>query len=158
MPATSGCHVGSAFASLGDSRDPDILAVAGDMSSGRIQSIGNWFTPIRVSVLSRYDAMQMTLTETIPNWASVTDMVVSALPGKSQRSRGGVFVTSCRQPYGAITELRRGLEARLSVYCEIEGLRSVTEVWGAATHWSWTYSSDTVKSLRNTLPKCSCRW
>ncbi|KAK3681163.1 hypothetical protein LTR37_020985 [Vermiconidia calcicola] len=123
------CHVGTAFASLGDSRDPDILAVAGDMSSGRIQSIGNWFTPLRPVDLSRDDTMEMELIETIPNWASVTDMVVSTLPGKSQRPRDGVFLTSCRQPYGAITELRRGYEARLALYFQLSSLSSVTDIW-----------------------------
>lgn len=123
------CHVGSAFASLGGSRDPDILAVAGDMSSGRVHTIGKWFTPVRVHELSRSQTMEMALIESIPNWASVTDMVTSALPGKSRRARDGVFVTSCRQPYGAITELRHGLEARLSVYFELDGLRSVTDLW-----------------------------
>ena len=123
------CHVGTACASLGDSRDPDILAIAGDMSSGRIQSIGSWFTPVEIRELSSRDAMQMELIETLPNWASATDMVTSTLPGKSQRSRDGVFITSCRQPFGAITELRRGLEARLSVYFELDNLKSVTDIW-----------------------------
>ena len=123
------CHVGTAFASLGDDRDPDILAVAGDMSSGGVYTIGTWSTPIRIDTLSRADTMRMGLVETIPNWASVTDMVTSTLPGKLQRPRDGVFVTSCRQPYGSITELRQGLEARLSVYFELEGLRSVTDLW-----------------------------
>ena len=124
-----GCHIGTGCASLGDSRDPDILAVAGDMSSGCIQSIGSWFTPFKLQEFTSRDAMEMEWIETISNWASATDMVVSSLPGKSQRSRDGVFVTSCRQPYGAITELRHGLEARLSVYFELEGLKSVKDVW-----------------------------
>ena len=124
-----GCHVGSAFASLGDSLSPDILAVAGDMSSGRVHSIGNWGTPRHLAERSRLDTMEMDLVETIPNWATVTDMVTSSLPGKSQRSRDGIFVTSCRQPHGAITELRQGLEARVSIYFELEGLRNVTDVW-----------------------------
>jgi hypothetical protein len=123
------CHVGSAFASLGSARDPDILAIAGDMSTGCIQSIGSWFSPLSLAERSRSATMDMELIETIPNWASVTDMVTSTLPGKAQRTRDAVFVTSGRQPYGAITELRRGLEARLSAYFELEGLRSVTGVW-----------------------------
>ena len=36
------CHAGTAFASLGDESSPDILALAGEMSSGRIGSIGQW--------------------------------------------------------------------------------------------------------------------
>ena len=123
------CHVGTAFASLGDSRDPDILAVGGEMSNGSVQSIGSWFTPLDVPELSRRSWAEPELIETIPNWASVTDMVVSTLPGRSQRSRDGVFVTSGRQPYGAVTELRHGLEASLFAYFEIDGLKSLTDVW-----------------------------
>jgi hypothetical protein len=123
------CHVGTAFASLGDSRNPDILAAGGEMSNGSVQSIGSWFTPLDVPELSRRSWTEPEWIETIPNWASVTDMVVSTLPGRSQRSRDGIFVTSCRQPYGAVTELRHGLDASLFAYFEIDGLKSVTDVW-----------------------------
>ena len=123
------CHVSSAFASLGGERDPDILIAAGDMSSGRSYSIGHWPSPIKVPDMSRPDTMVMNLVQTMPNWATVTDMVTSSLPGKSQRNRDGVFLTSGRQPHGAITELRHGLEARLSAYFVLEGLRTVTDIW-----------------------------
>lgn len=123
------CHVGSACASLGDSRDPDIIAVAGDMSNGSVQSIGSWFTPNDVPQQSRRSWAAMEQIETIHNWASVTDMVVSTLPGRSQRSRDSIFVTSGRQPYGAVTELRFGLDACLSAYMDLEGMRSVTDIW-----------------------------
>lgn len=123
------CHVGTAFASLGSSRDPDILAVAGDMSNGQTQSIGSWYSPQRLSERSRIDTMDMEPIEHITNWATVTDMVTSTLPGKSSRARDGIFVTSCRQPYGAITELRRGLAARLSLIFSLDFFRSVTDLW-----------------------------
>ncbi|KAK5175476.1 uncharacterized protein LTR77_000615 [Saxophila tyrrhenica] len=123
------CHVGSAFASLGHPGGPDILAAAGDMSGGQIKSIGTRFTPFKRTQMSRPDKMPMELIETVPNWGSVTDMVTTTLPGKSLRSRDGIFVTSCRQPYGAITELRRGLEAPVSICFDIDLLRSVSDVW-----------------------------
>ncbi|KAF2479555.1 mono-functional DNA-alkylating methyl methanesulfonate N-term-domain-containing protein [Neohortaea acidophila] len=123
------CHVGTAFASVGDLQDPDILIAAGDMSNGKIYAIGHWSLPIRVADLNRLDTMKMRLVESLPNWASTTDMVTSTLPGKSQRFRDGVFITSGRQPFGSVTELRRGVEARLSVYFELEELRGVTDVW-----------------------------
>ncbi|KAK3057215.1 hypothetical protein LTR09_002254 [Extremus antarcticus] len=123
------CHVGTGFASLGPPGGPDILAAAGDMSGGQIQSIGAWFSPVKRAQMSRPETMEMELIETIPNWASVTDMAVTTLPGKSMRSRDGIFVTSCRQPYGAITELRRGLEARVAILFEEAGSRSVSEMW-----------------------------
>ena len=127
------CHVGTAFASLGGPQDPDILAVAGDMSSGRIVSIGHWpTTGARVSDLSWDDTMKMDLIETIPNWASVTDMIALTprhSRGRAVRASDGIFVTSGRQPFGTVTELRRGLEARLSSYFEAEGLRNTTGLW-----------------------------
>ena len=128
------CHVDSAFASLGDTGDPDILAVAGDMSTGCVVSIGQW-PGHRVSELSWSDTMEMELIETIPNWATMTDMVTTALghphskSARSTRSSGAVLVTSGRQPYGSVTELRNGVEARLSVRLQLEGLESVTGVW-----------------------------
>lgn len=124
------CHVGTAFASIGDYlRDPDILIAGGDMSSGGVFSIGHWSHRIRVADLNRSDTMRMKLVEPVPNWSSATDMVTSTLPGKSQRLRDGVFITSGRQPYGAITELRQGLESKLLIYFELDGLRTVTDVW-----------------------------
>ena len=123
------CHVGSAFASVGDDLDPDILIAAGDMSSGQTCKIGHWSSPLRLPDWPRPDTMRMSLVEVIPNWASVTDMVISRLPGKNQRTRDSVIVTSGRQPYGNITELRQGLEAKQSAYIELDNLRSVTNVW-----------------------------
>ncbi|KAK6441793.1 hypothetical protein LTR95_001987 [Oleoguttula sp. CCFEE 5521] len=126
------CHAGVAFASLGDDRDPDILAFVGDMSNGSVVSIGHWSTPIRITELSRHDTMAMQPMATLSNWASCTDLLVSSLPyssGRSTRSRDSIFVTSGRQPYGAVTELRRGLEARLSAYIELEDLRGTVGAW-----------------------------
>ncbi|KAK6428232.1 hypothetical protein LTR95_015626, partial [Oleoguttula sp. CCFEE 5521] len=126
------CHAGMAFASLGDDRDPDILAFVGDMSNGSVISIGHWSTPIRITELSRHDTMAMRPMATLSNWASCTDLVVSNLPyssGRSTRSRDSMFVTSGRQPHGTVTELRRGLEARLSAYIELEDLRGTVGAW-----------------------------
>ncbi|EME86384.1 uncharacterized protein MYCFIDRAFT_214228 [Pseudocercospora fijiensis CIRAD86] len=121
------CHVGTAFASLGDEGDPDILCVAGSASSGKVVSIGNW-----PSALTRSDAMNMEVIEVLPNWASATDMICTDML-HSSRSRNkdqeSVLVTSGKQPFGTITEIRRGVEARLSVFLELEGLRTVTDVW-----------------------------
>ncbi|WPG97379.1 Hypothetical protein R9X50_00015400 [Acrodontium crateriforme] len=125
------CHAGAAFTSLGDESSPDILAVAGEMSSGRINSIGQW-PRSRVDDLSWSDTMEMELIEPLPNWASVTDMVISALPqshSRPIRSRDGLFLTSGRQQFGAVTELRKGFEARLALYFDLDGLRSTTDAW-----------------------------
>jgi hypothetical protein len=127
-----GCHVGTAFASLGDPRDPDILAVVGDMSTGRVVHMGNWPSPVRIADMTRTDTMEMQDSETLPNWASSIDMVVSKLPqshSRSPRTRDAVIVTSGREPYGAITELRKGLEARAATYFELEALKGTTGAW-----------------------------
>ncbi|GAB7359064.1 hypothetical protein MBLNU230_g5136t1 [Neophaeotheca triangularis] len=131
------CHIGTAFASLGDSQDPDILAAAGDMSSGRVVSIGRFPTTRPLGGMTRAESMAPNLIELIPNWASVTDMVVSSLPqasSKSVRSRDGVFVTSGKQPFGAVTELRRGIEARLTAYFDDEGFRQANDLYILAEH------------------------
>ncbi|GAB7334016.1 hypothetical protein MBLNU13_g06111t1 [Cladosporium sp. NU13] len=127
-----GCHVGSAFASLGDPSDPDILAVLGDMSTGRVVHMGNWPSPVRIADMTRIDTMEMQDSETLPNWASSIDMVVSKFPqshSRSPRTRDAVVVTSGREPYGAITELRQGLEARAATYFELEALKGTTGAW-----------------------------
>jgi hypothetical protein len=131
------CHVDTGFASLGGADEPDILAVAGDMSTGSVVSIGLWSSAKRISSMSYSETMEMVLIETISNWASVTDMVslttrhAHGKSGRSYASRPSVFVTSGRQPYGTITELRTGLEARVSVYYELSDLQSIKDVWAA---------------------------
>ena len=126
------CHVGTAFASLGDPSDPDILAVVGDMSTGRVVHMGNWPSSGRIADMTRVDTMEMQDSETLPNWASSFDMVVSRLPqshSRSPRTRDAITVTSGREPYGTITELRNGLEARAATYFELEALRGTTGAW-----------------------------
>lgn len=126
------CHVGSAFASLGDEGDPELLAVAGETSGGKVVRMGLWPSDRLLPELSREESMQMEEVEFLPNWASVTDMI----PAKSvQTSRGHnkddetVLVTSGRQPHGTITELRNGFAARIGATISISGLRTVTDIW-----------------------------
>ncbi|KAK4631737.1 hypothetical protein CLAFUW4_03604 [Fulvia fulva] len=124
------CHIGTAFASLGDEGDPDILAVAGDASSGRIVSIGHWPSPRRLEELSRDATMEPDIIEILPNWASAMDMLT--VDGRKSKTTGvqgdALFVTSGRQPYGALTELRSGIDAPLSAYLDIAG-SSTTDMW-----------------------------
>ena len=127
-----GCHIGTAFASLGDPSDPDILAVVGDMSTGRVVHMGNWPSSGRIANMTRVDTMEMQDSETLPNWASSFDMVMSKLHqshSRSPRRRDAVIVTSGREPYGTITELRKGLEARAATYFELEALSGTTGAW-----------------------------
>ncbi|KAM0724224.1 hypothetical protein Q7P37_000106 [Cladosporium fusiforme] len=126
------CHVGTAFASLGDPSDPDILAVVGDMSSGRVVHMGSWPSTGVIPARTRVDTMAMEESEILSNWASCADMVVSNLPhsaNRSARTTDAVFVTSGRQPYGSVTELRKGYEARLATWFEVEGLKNAVGAW-----------------------------
>ncbi|KAF2207618.1 hypothetical protein CERZMDRAFT_102299 [Cercospora zeae-maydis SCOH1-5] len=125
------CHVGAAFASLGDEGDPDVLCVAGDTSGGKIVSIGSWPSARRIEERSRTDTMSMQLIELIPNWASVTDTITSdALSSRSRvKEMDNMFVTSGRQPHGAITELRQGFEASALAFLPLEELQTVSDVW-----------------------------
>jgi hypothetical protein len=127
-----GCHAGSAFASLGDPSDPDILAVIGDMSNGQVVHMGNWPSPARIVERTRVETMEMQPSMTLPNWTPSIDMVVSKLSqshNRSTRMSNSVFVTSGRQPHGAITELRKGFEAITTNYFEVDGLRSIIGAW-----------------------------
>lgn len=127
-----GCHVGTAFASLGGELDPDILCVAGDTSSGLVVSIGNWPSARRIGEMSRMDTMGIKPIELIPNWASVTDMIPSDVI-HTNRSRiketDSMFVTSGREPYGAITELRQGLEGIAAAFVRLDFCQAVTGAW-----------------------------
>lgn len=126
------CHVGSAFASLGDEGDPELLAVAGETSGGKVVRMGLWPSDRHIPELSRDQSMKMYEVEFLPNWASVTDMVAAK---SVQTSRGlnkddhTALVTSGRQPYGTVTELRKGVAARIAAIIPISGLRTVTDVW-----------------------------
>ena len=127
-----GCHAGSAFASLGDPSDPDILAVIGDMSNGQVVHMGNWPSPVRITERSRVETMEMQPSMTLPNWTPSIDMVVSKLShshSRSTRMSNSVFITSGREPHGAVTELRTGFEAVATTYFEVDGLKSTIGAW-----------------------------
>ena len=128
------CHVGKAFASLGQTRGPDILAVAGETSTGRVISIGHFASRngARLDKLGWEDTMEMDLIQTIPNWASSTDLLASSSMYAHSRmapSRDALFVTSGRQPYGTVTELKYGLEARSWARVELNDMHVVTAIW-----------------------------
>lgn len=126
------CHVGSAFASLGDEGDPELLAVAGETSGGKVVRMGLWPSYRLLPEMSRDQSMRMKEVEFLPNWASATDMIGAR---SSQYSRGHnkdddtMLVTSGRQPHGSVTELRRGIAALIAAILPILGLRTVTDIW-----------------------------
>nr|POE94489.1 hypothetical protein CFP56_16729 [Quercus suber] len=129
-----GCHVSTAFECLESPGFLDILVAAGDLSTGCVMSTGQFFSGGLSMPDSGYAGME--LVQRLPNWASVTDMMITGLPqlqGRTSRPRDSVIVTSSRQPYGAITELRHGFEAQVvTVMTDDESstlLRSVTDLW-----------------------------
>lgn len=126
------CHVGSAFACLGDESDPELLAVAGETSGGKVVRLGLWPSDRQLPELSRDQSMEMYAVEYLPNWASVTDMI-AAEPLQTSRGHNKddstTLVTSGRQPHGTVTEVRKGVAARIAATVPIPGIRAVTDVW-----------------------------
>lgn len=126
------CHVGTAFASLGDEGGPDILAIAGETSTGRIVGIGHFPTTRVIEEMTREEAMNFNVIEFIPNWSSITD-VISATQLHANRHQSAhtdsVLVTCGRQPYGVVTEIRRGLEGRISAAISLGILSGIVDIW-----------------------------
>ncbi|KAL1615403.1 hypothetical protein SLS54_009057 [Diplodia seriata] len=134
------CNVASAFASLdvGYYLDtPDVLVTAGDMSPGEIVKIGQWrdeiqFNDRKGSQRTRAQIMEPDFINSIQNWSPTLDLIL-ADAAHSSNPIGGVrrrvLATSGRSPYGAITEIRAGLNAKLGLTFDEDGLAGVTGVW-----------------------------
>lgn len=77
--------------------------------------------------------------EWIPNWAPVGDIAVicneagtTELSSHVPTSLSSIYMTSGTQPYGAISELRIGLEARTSISMELmeeSEMAAFTDIW-----------------------------
>jgi hypothetical protein len=124
-----GCNVDTGFAIIdGGFEAGDLLVAAGSMSDGGL-FIEDARKPPRC-------------IQRIPNWAPILDSVLVKAVG----SRGGHNATdgcqkmgfSCDRIFacsggglgpGSITELRHGLEARIGLIIEQEGLSSVMDLW-----------------------------
>ncbi|OCL13256.1 hypothetical protein AOQ84DRAFT_118277 [Glonium stellatum] len=131
-----GCTVDSAFASLDvgrnffSLRNPDVLIAAGDMSYGELIKIGAWENDPRKR--SRAETMELEYLESLPNWAPITDTLISRLPGVQtgyDRQREALFATTGRSPYGAISELRWGLNALVGATIDSPDFSGVTAMW-----------------------------
>lgn len=124
-------HNGTAFTSFGLGSSVDVVVVGGETSVGKVAYIGG-SVPSQNFLGPSDDPIDLEITETISNWATVTDMI-TADQRKSSRGLGrdveSLLVTSGRQPFGSITEIRRGIEARLVAYTDLEDLRTITSVW-----------------------------
>ncbi|KAF2456146.1 mono-functional DNA-alkylating methyl methanesulfonate N-term-domain-containing protein, partial [Lineolata rhizophorae] len=136
IPAYAGhfnCHMGSAFASLDvgqDLRSPDVLIAAGLMSNGKIWRIGTWKDQ-QPEQTDRQSSLDPEEIELFPNWTPVLDFAVPKRLGtkNSTAHDSSLFVTSGRDPYGAISELRRGLQARLGIEYFDESFSTATDMW-----------------------------
>lgn len=113
------CNVDKAFAVMGGSLDEvaDILLAAGDMSDGGVFHCMPRNSPSRSQVIS--------------NWAPLTDLLVihSDKPdGTSFHDR--LFACSGRgEGYGAVAELRHGLEAKIGLIIDQEDGISMNNIW-----------------------------
>ncbi|KAH0268837.1 hypothetical protein KCU91_g9111, partial [Aureobasidium melanogenum] len=112
------CHVDSACAPFGKSDRGDVLVVQGASSTGCV-----WMTECRQAPSSDAEpngGMHGFAVSSLPNWSENLDLV--AKPTSRKRlplySRDALFAPSGRQPYGHITELRMGLEARIGAHIE----------------------------------------
>ncbi|KAI9760408.1 MAG: hypothetical protein M4579_001704 [Chaenotheca gracillima] len=121
--------VSTAFASLNLGMDQyDMVIFGGDTSSGASYLI----TPKQTGPPVRM--------ETVPNWSPSEDFVVSEAslhharipktlnPDKAPLRRDRIFASSGTHPYGALTELRFGLEGRVAAFFAYNP--RVTGIWG----------------------------
>ena len=113
------CNVDKAFAVMGGSLDDvaDVLLAAGDMSDGGVYHCMPRDSP--------------TCHQTIANWAPLIDfLVVRDRKTMGSNSRDRIFACAGRgEGYGAVTELRTGLEAKIGLIVEHEDAISMTGIW-----------------------------
>jgi len=142
------CSLGTAFASLDVPHEPDkghpsfkqlaaksllsnpdVLIGIGPDSDGRLNKVGDWVTNVKSGkTFGTFDFI-----EAIPNWAPVSDSVISRFPsmhGNLEKQRSSLFVASGREPYGSVSELRQGLNALVHQFVGLEGITAgVTNIW-----------------------------
>jgi hypothetical protein len=106
--------------------------------------------------------MAMKVRRTFPDWAPIMDLQVASSAGQTGdrgSKRPSIFATSGRQPYGAISELRKGLEARVLIEADLGqsdglsgsyGLWSLIDPFGRGHHFFLTYPDATSAWLLNT--------
>ena len=110
--------VDTAFTSVDVDLLPDILVAGGTTSDGSLSKLGD----------QRYSTgFEVTAVDRIPNWAPISDLTVTRLPGTRkpfERERDSIFVSSGRAPHGSVAELRRGIRAVINH--DGEGMRGCT--------------------------------
>ncbi|KAF2732721.1 hypothetical protein EJ04DRAFT_544502 [Polyplosphaeria fusca] len=98
--------------------NPDVLVALGSSSDGHICKVGSWQTEYPSSL--SYKAINtFSLISSIPNWAPTVDLAVmkrSDAASRRDKQRDTLFIANGRHPNGAISELRKGLNARIERY------------------------------------------
>lgn len=144
-----GCNIDLAFASLDlPLLQPDLLACGGDSSDGALYSVRMklQYPPVhRLTQAAqiggdglghpRKSHMSPRFITSYPNWAPVTDCALTTLAGESLSGGRGLersfrtFVTSGRQPYGTVTEIRNGYEVQIDHEYQIPQLDNAVNMW-----------------------------
>lgn len=91
-----------------NSLQPDVLVSPGVTSDGSVSKVGSFVldglnTPYQ-------EVFKISVVEPIPSWTPMSDMTIAKLPGSERRS---ILAASGCAPHGGITELRRGIQARV---------------------------------------------
>lgn len=79
--------------------------------------------------------MAAKVRRTFPDWAPIMDLQIASPIGQSGKelsNRSNILATSGRQPYGAISELRKGLEAKIFIEVDLgqsDGLTGSYGLW-----------------------------
>lgn len=106
--------------------------------------------------------MGLKVERTFPDWAPIMDLQIASLSGHRGRElskRPNIFATSGRQPYGAISELRKGLEAKIILEADLgqsDGLTGSYGMWSfldpfnGYLHFFLTYPGATMAWSLNT--------
>jgi hypothetical protein len=91
---------------------PDVLVASGTAGDGCLAKVGSWAGEGHNTSYASNQALE--IMEWIPNWAPISDLVITRLPGGDsmfEQERNSLFIANGRAPHGAISELRFGLRA-----------------------------------------------
>lgn len=119
---------------------PDVLIAGGAGNDTLLCKVGAW--PSEYSYASQYPSTnRFSFVESIPNWAPITGLSVTHLPGirtPYERQRSAIFVANGASPHGEVSELRYGLHADVD--------DSFTGMNGCSGLWVVDYGSHMIDS------------
>lgn len=123
------CHIDSAFNCYGATWEKDVLCIGPYASQGGTYTIA--------PLPDTPSGIGSELISLIPNWMPTFDAVISKLPriaDGTTRSRESIFLPCGRQPFGRLTEIRHGLEARSGMRICDARCCSATRLWVLPLH------------------------